>query len=110
MSRCSYTCAGFVRGTHQAVTSRQLVLYSKSDFILRKCDLHESYGGCRLMLMTPTTITEICDQCGKAVHLDCDMYKHIRKNEHYLCPSCKNLDPETGRLNKRPQKRGTVGQ
>ena len=37
--------------------SRKLVLYSKSDFTLTKCDLHENYGGCRLMMMTPTTIT-----------------------------------------------------
>ena len=61
--------------------SRKLVLYSKSDFTLTKCDLHEDNGACRLMMMTPTTITEICDQCRKTVHLDCDMYKNIRKTE-----------------------------
>ena len=34
--------------------NRQLVLYSKHEFILTKCDLKPEYGGCRLM---PTTVT-----------------------------------------------------
>ena len=36
--------------------SRPLLFYSKSYFTLTKC-------GCSLMMMTPTTITETCDQC-----------------------------------------------
>ena len=55
------------------------------------------------MLMIPATITEICDQCGKVAHLDFDMYKNIGKKEHYECPSCKDLNPDTGRV--RPQKK-----
>lgn len=36
--------------------NRQILLYSKSEFILHKCDIDEEYGGCRLKFMTPTTI------------------------------------------------------
>ena len=77
--------------------SRKLVLYSKSDFALTKCDLHENYGGCRLMMMTPATITETWDQCGKAAHLDCDMYKNIRKLEvRSLTLIVEKLSPKKG--------------
>ena len=50
-------------------------------------------------------LAQTCDQCGEAVHLDCDMYKNIRKKEHYECPNCKNLNPDSGRFKppKRPQ-------
>ena len=33
--------------------NRQLVLYSKHEFIFTKCDLEPEYGGCRLKHMTP---------------------------------------------------------
>lgn len=32
------------------------------------------------------------------IHMDCDMFKEIRKETEYKCPNCKNLDPELGRL------------
>ena len=88
--------------------NRQLVLYSKHEFILTKCDLKPEYGGCRLKQMTPTTITESGKQCEKKFHLECDMLKHVRKEHQYRCPNCKNLDPETGKLKpeQKARKRG----
>ena len=78
--------------------NRQILLYSKHELILQKCNLDVEYGGCRLLVMTPTTCSENCENCGKTVHLECDMFKDIKKDHTYKCPGCKNLDPGTGKV------------
>jgi hypothetical protein len=90
--------------------NRQILLYSKHEFVLTKCDLEEEYGACRLRVMTPTTCSENYQSCGKIVHLDCDMFKEIRKEQVYKCPSCKNLDPKTGKVRPKQRVRKNRGQ
>ena len=46
-------------------TSKHIAIYSKFKFECDKCDLQEEFGGCKLKLMTPTTVTHICTVCGK---------------------------------------------
>jgi hypothetical protein len=78
-------------------TNRQMVLYSRTEFPVKKCDLQQEYGGCKLVRMTPLTISGKCVTCGETIHMDCDMFKHILKKDTYKCPSCKNIDGRTGR-------------
>ena len=78
--------------------NRQILLYSKHELILQKCNLDVEYGGCRLLVMTPTTCSENCENCGKTVHLECDMFKDIKKDHTYKCPGCKNLDSGTRKV------------
>ena len=90
--------------------NRQILLYSKHEFVFRECELEEEYGDCRLKVMTPTTCSERCESCGKIVHLDCDMFKEIQKEHICKCPSCKNLDPKTGKVRPKQRVRKNRGQ
>ena len=75
-------------------TSKQIVLYSKSKFEFDKCDLQSEFGGCELNIMTPTTVTNTCTTCGKLIHEDCDMFKHMKQTANYKCPKCKGFGNE----------------
>ena len=72
-------------------TSKQIAIYSKSKFEFEKCDLQEEFGGCQLNFMTPTTVTHTCTTCGKQIHEDCDMFKHMKRIGIYKCPKCKGF-------------------
>ena len=67
-------------------TSKQIALFSKSKFEFEKCDMQMEFGGRKLKIMTPTTITNTCTTCGQKFHQDCDILKQI---ENYICTKCK---------------------
>ena len=82
-------------------TSKQNILYTKSEFELKKCEIPSEYGHCRLDRKTPTTVTNTCSVCHIKIHSDCDSYKHIHKKKfpNYACPKCK----EIGFVSQRPK-------
>ena len=72
-------------------TSKQIAIYSKSMFEFEKYDRQEKFGGCQLNCMAPTTVTHACTNCGKQIHEDCDMFKHMKSIGIYSCPKCKRF-------------------
>ena len=58
-------------------TSKQIAIHSKSKFQCEKYDMQEEFGGCQLNFMTPTIVTHTCTTCGKQIHEDCIMLKHM---------------------------------
>ena len=84
----------------------RLDMYSEQKFDLQKCSLGVEYGGCKVSLSTKNRDKLTCIQanCPKIVHVSCDTFTRgilKMKPEKYKCPTCADIDPETGR--KRPK-------
>ena len=62
-------------------------MYAKYDSILTKCNLETNKLHCsavqrlRLSPMMPSFNTKSCNQCDKKVHLECNMFKHVKKQK-----------------------------
>ena len=80
-------------------TSQQIALFCKTKFEFEECHMQGEFGGCELREMTPTTVTNSCNTCGKRFHEDCDMFKHrkTKKGDSYKCPKCKGFGIQTVR-------------
>ena len=91
--------------------SKQIILYSNSEFDFEQCDLQGEFGGCKLEQMTPLTVTNNCATCGKNIHEYCDIFK-LMSNQNpkttaagYNCPKCKGY----GIVTVRPKVKGRRG-
>ena len=66
------------------------------------CDLEEEYGSCKLKIQSDNK-AYICivPKCSSKIHLQCDVYIRGKATEKVMCPSCRDIDPRTGK--KRPK-------
>ena len=66
------------------------------------CDLAEEYGSCKLKIQSDNK-AYICivPKCSSRIHLQCDLYIRGKATEKVMCPSCRDIDPRTGK--KRPK-------
>ena len=68
----------------------------------------DQIGGCELNIMTPTTVTNTCTTCGKLIHEDCDMFKHMKKTASYKCSKCKGFGNKTKQPKVKGKRRGGI--
>lgn len=92
------------------VSDPNIWLYSSSlTFEPEVCELGEDFGGCKMDLVSNNECYNcVVPRCSTLIHLKCDTTIRGKPDlTKLMCPSCRDIDPETGRKKpKLPSGRG----